>query len=579
MPERTNSDEDQGQEIFSKMGLICAHRLNQVRLQEIDPNGSYSSGDHLEIDYLIPYDNICLVGEITSRSDQSDIRRKYNKFRRHFNILKEQNPNEYFWQRLGVNEEYLRDFRGIREFKGFFIVTELQKFDIDLSDDQHIVQFYKSDWMLLENYSQCIGHYAKYPFLQAFNIRFQRTRSSLTITRDTHNLLIIKDKRIVSGEEQLIDIFTFEVSPYELLPMARVYRRDQLPDLSQPDDKYQRPLRQKKLNEIRKNLLNDPDFIFPNSILIVLSNDCRFDVDTETLIIPEKYGAIEVIDGQHRLFSYADENVRRAMGSECTIIVTAIKFRDADEETIKRYSARTFIEINMKQTPISSSHLYAIKYPILKETDPKALAAQIILEANERRSKLYGLFDTYKTNLGIIQATTVLDSLKSITNIDYIKSLQSVRRGSRVAIRQGYENLFDTSINELINAETLIQHGTTCFEQYFNRVARIFFHDWPERGQFKNTSMEFAKMVAGFVKLLKQFIWEGCDWPEVQEELEKIRTNVLDLRGMREYNSILFDPSDPKIPDAKRSVNDNFQFLNLNREKPTSIQDIRLHSE
>jgi DGQHR domain-containing protein len=572
--------EDFGQQVFTRMGLESVSRLNQVRLIEMHPDGPYTEDEHIEFDYLISYGNTCLIGEITGRSTPRDIERKYSQFRRHYGIVTGLTFDECMWRLLGVPDERLCAFREITEFRGFFIATRVQRFDVDLREAPSLARFYKVDWDLLEQYAACIGQYARFPFLRLFDIGGERARHRLILQEDAHSLLRTPNKKIASGDIGLADLYTFEASPYELLPMANVYRRDMLPDLSAASGaKYQRPLIQDKLDAIRENLLVDRDFIFPNSILVVLSSECRYNPQDRTLQIPETHGTISVIDGQHRLFSYADENVRNRLGDDCKIMVTAIQFRGADDEAIQRYSAKTFIEINMNQTRVRPTHLDAIAYEILRQTYPRAIAAQIILRANERRnSRLYGLFDTNQTSLGVIQTTTVLSALKTITRLDYIRGLQNAQRGSRARRRRGYQNLFEVdTIHELSEADVLIERGVVCFERYFNLVANVFYHDWPERGQTKNSSLEFAKMVAGFVRLLWQFIIEGLDWESIQTELENVRTHVMQLWGMQEYNEILFDPTHQDIPDAQPSTTDDYRFLNSNRTAPTSIQQMVAH--
>jgi len=569
--------EDFGQEVFTRMGLDVVHRLDQARLKDLYPSGPYSENEHLEFDYLIPCGSICLIGEITGRRAPRDVERKYSQFRQHYDIVRRQSLNEHTWQLIGVPDERLWVFREITDLKGFFIATRLQKFDVDLTEVSNIASFYKADWDMLEEYSRCIGQYTRYSFLRLFDITGGVGRRPLMLEEASHALIRTPNKKIASGDIGMADLYTFEASPYELLPLAHVYRRDMLPDLSSVSGaKYQRPLVQKKLDDMRANLLINRDFVFPNSILVVLSSECQYSPHDKTLRVPETYGAISVIDGQHRLFSYADENVRSRLGDDCKIMVTAIQFRDTDEEAVQRYSAKTFIEINTNQTRVRPTHLDAIAYGILRQTYPRAIAAQIILQVNERRgSRLYGFFDTNQTSLGIIQTTTVVAALKAITRLEYIQDLQRAQRGSRLRRRRGYENLFGVqTIHELSDAEILIDRGIECFEQYFSRVAFVFFNDWPERGQTKNSSLEYAKVIAGFVRLLWQFISEGLDWQAVQDQLENILANVMQLRGMQEYDAVLFDPTHPDIPDAQPSATDDFRFLNSNRENPVSIQNV-----
>ena len=93
--------------------------------------------------------------------------------------------------------------------------------------------------------------------------------------------------------------------------------------------------------------------------------------------IPKKYGSLSIIDGQHRLFSYADEKVKSIMKDDCKIMVTAVNFKTSKEELISKFSAKVFIEININQTRVEISHLDKIAYE-LGSNEPKVIATKII---------------------------------------------------------------------------------------------------------------------------------------------------------------------------------------------------------
>lgn len=555
------------------MGLICIHELNQTPLTQLDPRGTHSQGEHLEFDYLIPVANTCLIGEITARSNPDNVEKKYRKFRRVYDLITKLQPGERLWTHLGVPSSALANFRDVSNFRGFFIATELQKYDLELSAALNVICFYKADWQLLEQYSAEIGEYAQHHLLALFQLDETQPRRPLQVPA-----MQARYKRVVSGTSSSTDVFIFEASPYELLSVAQVYRRDLLPDLSsKSEERYQRVLMPGKLKRIREELLTDQDFMFPNSILVVLSNDCKYDSGKKVLQIPDIYGSMEVIDGQHRLFSYASKDVNAKVGDQCRIMVTAIQFKGASEQDSRRYSAKTFIEINTNQTRVRPTHIDAIRYPILGEKGDRAIAAQIILRANARKGALYGFFDTNQTSLGIIPTTTVLTHLKPLSNLEEIKKLRTPKRDSQRLRLAGYEKLFGIApIEELGEAEKLIEQGTICIARYFNLVKKVFHLDWPQRAQSNSSSLKFAKVIAGFVKLLNQFVSEGADWKNVETELEQIKANLIALRKpMKRYNKVLFDPEHKHIPDAQPSANDDFHFLNLNRQKPTSIQRVR----
>lgn len=141
-----------GRDVFARMGLLCVGQLNQACLRDIDPSGPYSNRDNLEIDYLIPCGEICLIGEITGRGNPGEVRSKYSRFRRHYNVIRGRQPDDQLWRLLGVPDQYLRDFRRITRSKCFFITTRLERFDVDLEQVENVARFYKPDWDLLEEY-------------------------------------------------------------------------------------------------------------------------------------------------------------------------------------------------------------------------------------------------------------------------------------------------------------------------------------------------------------------------------------------------------------------------------------------
>lgn len=59
------------------------------------------------------------------------------------------------------------------------------------------------------------------------------------------------------------------------------------------------------------------------------------------------------------------------------------------------------------------------------------------------------------------------------------------------------------------------------------------------------------------------------------DELNKIKNNIMKLREIDNYNDPLFKPDDERIPDSSHSPTKVCKFLNQNRTKPTSIQDIK----
>lgn len=568
--------ENYGDKIFKNIGLTCFSSLGQIKLNDI--TSGYLEDEHIELDYIIPHHQVCLVGEITARDDNKNIKEKYDKFKNQINILKNIEFTEDFWRKLNIQDTDIRYFREINSIKAFFITTKKERFDVNISNIENIVIFYKSDFLRIVEYSKSIGRWAKNYFINNFNID-NSTSQAITIYEKDNLLIINKNKKISSKNKFLSDLYTFAISPYDLLDIAHVHRKDELPSLQDNLYNYQRLLNTDKLKAIRKNLLNDPDFMFPSSILVILSQKCKYTKDgagDSYLYIPKKYRSVSVIDGQHRLFSYADEDVKSKMQDDCQIQVTAIDFRISNDcEIISKFSAELFIEINTNQTRVEISHLDQIAYE-LGSDDPKVIATKIVLRINSR-SKFSSFFDLNSDNLtkGIVEAGTIIDAIKKITNIRNIKRLENAKSDKNKLKKLGYENLFESTTLALSQKETLVEEGIIVFERYFNEIFSVFKHDKLIEKKKKNeSSFVYSKFWAGFVNLLGIFLEDGLDWNRVRNELNKIKDNVMKLRHIDEYREPLFDSKDPQIPDAKYSPTKTCEFLNKNRKEPTSIQNL-----
>ena len=294
------------------------------------------------------------------------------------------------------------------------------------------------------------------------------------------------------------------------------------------------------------------------------------------LYIPKKYGSISVIDGQHRLFSYAENKVQESMEDQSKIMVTAVNINTSDEANISQFSAKVFIEINSNQTRVEITHLDKIAYELGSE-DAKVIATKIIATLNTRKKfPVPNFFDinSDKVNKGIVEAGIIICATKKITNITKIRKLKNARGHKTQQEKSGYEKLFAAKIADLSEKETLVEKGTIMLERYFNEIFTVFTQDKPKSKSETKNSFLLSKFWGGWVNLLMIFIKEGLDWPSIKNELNKIKDNVMKLRQVDNYNTLLFQPDDPRIPDSSHSPTKVCQFLNKNRQNATSIQDI-----
>lgn len=112
-------------------------------------------------------------------------------------------------------------------------------------------------------------------------------------------------------------------------------------------------------------------------------------------------------------------------------------------------------------------------------------------------------------------------------------------------------------------------------ERYFNEIFLTFKEDKLDTNKKVKTSFQYSKFWAGFINLLCIFLEKGFSWIQIKEELKAIKTHLMKLQVIEDYNQPLFDPNNNHIPDAKYSPTKVCKFLNENRKQACSIQNIR----
>ncbi|MFB6225657.1 MAG: DGQHR domain-containing protein [Candidatus Paceibacteria bacterium] len=541
--------------------------LDDAQLQDLDPGGSTGS--------------TVIISEITGRSSKGDVKSKLRRFKDHFNTLRNCEHDRSFWQALGVPDDNIHHYLGLSNFKGFFITNQFSEYDISLPDINNIVNLYDNHWSRLRQYSSLIGRYSKRHFLDKLGVVDNLITEKQLVIDEDQSLSTNRYRHISGHIDSFAHIYRFDISPYDILPISRVARRDNLPSSNDEDGKdYQRPLIEDKIKSIRGILKNNRKFLFPNNILCVLSKECSYNKCEDNLIIPYKYGSITVIDGQHRLYSYADDTIEKLL-THPLVPVAAVMFKDESQDIVDSHSAHLFLEINANQTRIELKNLEVISYEVLGNTDKNSLATKILKDVNDNDDgPLYGFFDIYGRGDGFFKIGTIRRKLRQITSLDKIDDLSNAERGNRFQKRSGYENLFNNDIVDLSNPDILIDSGTSMISQYFSRFKYQFNHDWPTKDipqRDQRTILSLAKSFAALIRLLEYFIENGYDWDDVNESFESIKYNVKSLRGTDKYseeNSPLLDKGSEDIPSSDTSTMNFFRFFRDNITEPTSISDV-----
>lgn len=223
---------------------------------------------------------------------------------------------------------------------------------------------YYADEDLLEYYSDLhekIGKYAIYNFLADFKIH----------PAEEDKLQITAMKAQLGG----YSVYNFFVEPKKLLKFSYVARRR-----SQKENFYQRMLDKSRVSKIQHFL--DNGGIFPTNVVISLREGDKVFEPIESLgaaegaqigklTIKNSYNACWIIDGQHRLYSFAKSHSEE--------LVSCVAFEGIEVEDERRF----FLEINREQRPIQPDLIWDLEGLANPET-PRGIISNVVRTLNNR---------------------------------------------------------------------------------------------------------------------------------------------------------------------------------------------------
>jgi DNA sulfur modification protein DndB len=184
--------------------------------------------------------------------------------------------------------------------------------------------------------------------------------------------------------------FSFAIEPARLLKMSYVLHRNQANSDLMPT--YQRLIKKARLKKVAQ-FVEEGGF-FPNSIILNIDTGnkrggLRFDLAPKSpgkskiglLHLPQTYRAAYVIDGQHRLYGYADSK------RTATDLVPVVAFVDLPRED----QVRLFMQINENQQAVPKNLRNTLNSDLLWASEDyrqraKALRLRIAQHLGEQKS-------------------------------------------------------------------------------------------------------------------------------------------------------------------------------------------------
>jgi len=188
--------------------------------------------------------------------------------------------------------------------------------------------------------------------------------------------------------------YSFSLEPEKLLKIGYILHRT---ETTSEDDGYQRMVSKPRLKEIESflNDHNNPGF-FPNSIIINIAtkkeeslnytllkgekHDSQI-AEPVILTLPKSYHSAFIIDGQHRLYGYANTDWKYKNS------IPVVAFENLPPEK----QVDLFVQINSKQKPVSKNLLIMIMADLMWNSDkPKeatdALKSKLLQRLGEKDS-------------------------------------------------------------------------------------------------------------------------------------------------------------------------------------------------
>lgn len=293
--------------------------------------------DNKQVDACAGHESTLLIIECTT---QKDINSKTNSFRGKISDII-----------YGFKSE--EKYKLYRHYKPILAVKyqRVTKTHIDhaMESEGRKIYVWDNNFILYHsNLKEIIKEYAKYSLLAEIEVE-PETSEQITIP--------VFSTRV--GPQGRYILFLFFIEAKDLLRFSYVARRE-----LGYKSYYQRMIQKKRLKEISEEYIQKKKRMFPNSIVVALDDNCwyfepiskKFISSTEVdlprwldigkLTLKNNYRSCWIIDGQHRLYSYAHTTVPGLLAISA--------FAEIDQDMQANY----FLDINREAKPVDRNLLW-----------------------------------------------------------------------------------------------------------------------------------------------------------------------------------------------------------------------------
>lgn len=259
----------------------------------------------------------------------------------------------------------------------------------------------------------------------------------------------------------------------------------------------QRDRNKTRIKQIAK-FIASADSTFPTSIVLNVKSDdiiSKYNDKNMSMVVKDNKKVFQVLDGQHRLYSFLEAEDIVIYDLPVTIII------DADLET----QAHLFTKINLNQTKVNKSLSFDL-FEYSKTMSPYKVAHEITKTLNNtkgpfyKKIKMLGKSDSIAKDEFITQAAIVrgilefisrypMDDTNMIKKTSFKKYIKSVKRDYKIVFQEEYlDEKFDLM--------------TQFFYDYFSLISK----KWPNAWGSKRYILSKTTGYDAFMRAIKNYI-------------------------------------------------------------------------
>ncbi|WP_261511622.1 DGQHR domain-containing protein [Chryseobacterium paludis] len=513
---------------------------------------NFNNNDKKQIDVLAINDDTAIIIECKS----SDTLKKAPSFKDEFELLS---------LRLDGFKKTLQQIYGKNLKIKYIFATRNLRIDMESEDMKRLLStnsFYYNN-NTFKYIDDLIKNYKNVAFYQFLGLIFK-------------NELISKDRieiPAVKGEMGTKTYYMFSIEPELLLKMGFILHRTKVNESEFPT--YQRLLVAKRLPGITKFI--DDGGYFPNSIIINFSNKknkVQFEASSKigdtnscfgTLKIPNSFAIAYIIDGQHRVYGYANSKFKNSN----TIPVVAFENLDTSDQL------KIFMDINENQKAVSPSLRLDLEEDLYWNSDRtdsrlKALRSSIIKElANNQSSPLFEKISvgedksllTFQPFSNALSASNILPkakgnnfteeahkySLYNISNHDHTAEMTNCKKRIFQLLAKCYDYV-EQNYNEIYTEDKsliLSNRGTYPFICIIDSLNR-FLTDQNIINQSTDENTRFEK-IKPYLESLLEYLKKEITDEEKSKQLAFLGSGV-ETKWLRFFQSIIHRKHDEYFP-------------------------------